>query len=60
MKDVSTSVSKTVRLKTPLAKRIENMAAEQNRNFSNMLETLLIDHFRNNETGSESRFQPMG
>lgn len=37
---------KTVRLRSDLIEKIEKMAREQNRNFSNMVETLLINHLK--------------
>ncbi len=39
----NTSEPKTVRLNTNIIKKVEDLAKEQNRNFSNMVETILRD-----------------
>ena len=41
-KNTNETVVKSVRMRTDLADRIETMARQENRNFSNMTETLLL------------------
>jgi hypothetical protein len=46
MKEKNTVV-KAVRMKSELANKIERMAQEENRNFSNMAETILLNALEN-------------
>lgn len=45
MKDKLVTVSKTMRLRQDLVQKIERMAEQENRNFTNMVETALIERF---------------
>lgn len=36
------TLNKTMRLRADLVEKLENLAKQQNRNFSNMVETLLL------------------
>ena len=49
----SKTVVKTVRMKPEVARGIKQLAKEENRRFSNMMETLLI--YALNEKGAEMR-----
>ncbi len=42
MRNNTETKTKTLRLKESIIERIEEMAQEENRNFSNMVETLLM------------------
>jgi hypothetical protein len=45
-KKKDTSVLKAIRLKDKVVKAVEKLAEEDNRNFSNMVETMLLDQLK--------------
>lgn len=47
MKKKPNSKVRTVRLKVDVIKKVKLMALKQNRTFTNMVETILIEYFKN-------------